>query len=65
MHSNLQAGSFNLLNHTAFEVEWRHVNKMGTSIAYCLEYFGYYGNGRLDYLVNSISIRLIVGGEAK
>jgi hypothetical protein len=65
VHSNLQAGSFNLLNHTDFEFEWRHVNKMGTSIAYNLEYFGYYGEGRLDYLVNSISIRLIVGGEAK
>jgi hypothetical protein len=65
MHSNLQAGSFNLLNHTDFEVEWRHMNKMGSSIAYRLEYFGFYSGARLDYLVNSISIRLIVGGEAK
>ncbi len=65
MHSNLQAGSFNLLNHTDFEVEWRHLNKMGTSIAYRLEYFGYYPEARLDYLVNSISIRLIIGGEVK
>ncbi len=65
MHSNLQAGSFNLLNHTDFEFEWRHVNKMGTSIAYRLEYFGYYGTGRLDYLVNSISIRLLVWGDSK
>ena len=65
IHSNLQAGSFNLLNHTDLEVEWRHVNKMGTSIAYRLEYFGYYSGARLDYLVNSISIRLVVGGEVK
>jgi hypothetical protein len=65
MHSNLRAGSLNLLNHTDFEVEWRHINKMGTSIAYRLEYFGYFQDARLDYLVNSISLRLIVGGEAK
>jgi hypothetical protein len=65
MHSNLQAGTFNLLNHTDLEVEWRNLSKKGSSIAYCLEYFGYYGDGRLDYLVNSISIRLILDGEAK
>ena len=65
MHSNLKPGSFNLLNHTDFEIEWRNLSKKGSSIAYCLEYFGYYGEGRLDYLVNSISIRLLVGGEAK
>lgn len=65
MHSNLEAGTFNLLNHTDFEVEWRHLNKMGTSLAYRLEYFGYYAGARLDYLVNSISIRLVVGGEVK
>ncbi len=65
MHSNLQAGSFNILNHTDLEVEWRHLNKMGTSIAYRLEYFGYYQGARLDYLVNSVSIRIIVGGEPK
>jgi len=65
IHSNLQAGTFNLLNHTDLEVEWHHVNKMGTSIAYRLEYFGYFSGARLDYLVNSISIRLVVGGEVK
>jgi hypothetical protein len=65
MHSNLQSGSFNILNHTDFEAEWRHLNKMGTSLAYRLEYFGYYPEPRLDYLVNSIIIRLIIGGEAK
>jgi hypothetical protein len=65
MHSNLQAGSFNLLNHTDFEVEWRHLNKMGSSIAYRLEYFGHYSGARLDYLVNSISIRLLVWGDTK
>jgi len=65
IHSNLQPGSFNRLNHTDFEVEWRNLNKMGSSIAYRLEYFGFYSGARLDYLVNSISIRLLVGGEAK
>jgi len=38
---------------------------MGSSIAYCLEYFGYYQGARLDYLVNSISIRLVIGGDIK
>ncbi len=65
IHSNLQPGSFNRLNHTDFEVEWRDFNKMGSSIAYRLEYFGFYSGARLDYLVNSISIRMLVGGEAK
>lgn len=65
MHSNLQSGSFNLLNHTDLEIEWRHINKMGTSLAYRLEYFGYFQDSRLDYLVNSLSIRFIVGGEPK
>ena len=65
MHSNLEAGSFNLLNHTDLEIEWRHLNKMGTSIAYRMEYFGYFQAPRLDHLVNSVSIRIIVGGEPK
>ena len=65
VHSNLRSGSFNLLNHTDLEVEWRHINKMGTSVAYRLEYFGYFQSPRLDYLVNSISIRFVVGGDIK
>jgi hypothetical protein len=65
MHSNLQAGSFNVMNHTDFELEWRQLNKMGSSIAYRLEYFGCYAGARLDYLVNSISIRLLIWGDTK
>lgn len=65
VHSNLESGTFNLLNHTDLEVEWRGLSKMGTSIAYRLEYFGYYAGARLDYLVNSISLRLLVGGETR
>jgi hypothetical protein len=65
IHSNLQPGSFNLLNHTDIELEWRHVSKMGLSVAYRLEYFGFYRDARLEYLVNSICIRLILGGEVK
>ena len=65
IHSNLQPGSFNLLNHTDIELEWRHVNKMGLSVAYRMEYFGYFQAARLDYLVNSICIRLVLGGEVK
>jgi hypothetical protein len=65
IHSNLQPGSFNLLNHTDIELEWRHVNKMGLSVAYRMEYFGYFQGARLDYLVNSVCIRLVLGGEVK
>ncbi len=63
LHSNLRAGSFNLLNHTDFELEWRPAGGRKNSLAYRLEYFHYHNEPRLQYLVHAINYRIKLGGK--
>jgi hypothetical protein len=63
VHSNFRAGSFNLLNHTDFELEWRQIGGSNKSLAYRIEYFHYKKEPRLQYLVHSISYRIKLGGK--
>jgi|FLOH01.1.fsa_nt_gi hypothetical protein len=60
-HSNLKFGSFNLFNHTIFEIEL--VPKIGKrlSLAYEFEYFGYYRNPTLSYMSHSFNLRWKIG----
>ena len=63
VHSNFRAGSFNLLNHTDFELEWRHIGNSNKSLAYRLEYFHFKDEPQLQYLVHAISYRIKLGGK--
>ena len=65
LHSNFRAGSFNLMNHTEFELEWSRIAKSNKSLAYRLEYFLYQNEPQLKYLVHSISYRIKLGGKKK
>jgi hypothetical protein len=62
VHSNFKAGSFNLMNHTDFELEWRRIGNSNKSLAYRLEYFHFKKEPRLQYLVHAISFRIKLGG---
>ena len=61
VHSNFRAGSFNLLNHTDFELEWRQIGNSNKSLAYRLEYFHFKNQPQLQYLVHAISYRIKLG----
>jgi hypothetical protein len=63
MHSNFSAGSFNLLNHTKIELEWKNLGKGRSSLVYQFEYFNYKDVPRLDYLAHTLTYRLILGGK--
>ena len=63
MHSNFKAGSFNLLNHTKIDLEWKNLGKGRNSLAYQFEYFNYKEEPRLDYLAHTLTYRLILGGK--
>ncbi len=65
MHSNFKAGSFNLLNHTRIELEWKNLGEGRNSLAYQFEYFKYKEEAMLDYLVHTLTFRLILGGRKK
>lgn len=63
VHSHFRAGSFNLLNHTDFELEWRQIGNSNKSLAYHLEYFYFNDEPKLQYLVHAISYRIKLGGK--
>ncbi len=63
MHSNFKAGSYNLLNHTRIELEWKNLGKGRNSLAYQFEYFNYKQEPRLDYLAHTLTYRLKLGGR--
>lgn len=65
LHSNFRAGSFNLLNHTDFELEWRQIGNSNKSLAYRFEYFHFMDEPKLQYLVHAISYRIMLGGKKK
>lgn len=60
-HSNLQFGSFNLFNHTNFEVKLLNKKKKKLSMAYEFEYFGYYMQPKLSYLSHSLNFIWKIG----
>lgn len=60
-HSYLEFGSFNLFNHTNFEIEIPNISGKRRSIAYEFEYFGYYNDPKLSYLVHSLNLKWKVG----
>jgi len=60
-HSNLKFGSFDLFNHTYFEIEMLNTNGKRLSFAYEFEYFGYYQDPKLSYIAHSINMTWRVG----
>ncbi len=60
-HTNLKFGSFNLFNHTDIEIEAISLFSKRLSFAYEFEYFGYYSNPEISYLVHSLNLRWIIG----
>jgi len=65
VHSNFKVGSFGLLNHPDFELEWRQIGNSNKSLAYQLEYFCFNTEPRLQYLVHAISFCIMLGKENK
>lgn len=60
-HSNLQFGSYNLFNHTNFEIELRSNKKKRLSIAYEFEFYGYYEEPKLNYPSHSFNLKWKIG----
>jgi len=60
-HSNLEFGSYNLFNHTNFEIELINNKKKRLSIAYEFEYFGYYKEPRLSFISHSLNLIWKIG----
>jgi len=60
-HSNMKFGSFDLFNHTNFEIELVNTKGKRLSFAYEFEYFGYYDDPRLSYMAHSINLIWRVG----
>lgn len=60
-HSNMKFGSFDLFNHTNFEIEMVNTNGKRLSFAYEFEYFGYYDDPKLSYIAHSINLTWRVG----
>jgi len=60
-HSNMEFGSFNLFNHTDFQVEILNPKRKRLSMAYEFEYFGYFQEPRLNYIVHSFNLKWKVG----
>lgn len=59
--SNLKFGSYNLFNHTNFEIGLVPVKDKRLSLAYEFEYFGYYEEPRLNYIANSLNLKWKIG----
>jgi hypothetical protein len=60
-HSNLQFGSYNLFNHTNFEIELVNTKGKKLSVAYEFEYFGYYQEPRYQCLLNTLNLKWKIG----
>ena len=63
VHSHFMAGSYNLMNHTDLELEWRQIGNGHKSLAYRFEYYHFKNEPRLQYLVHAISYRIKLGGK--
>lgn len=60
-HSNMMFGSFDLFNHTNFEIEMINIKGKRLSFAYEFEYFGYYNDPKISYMAHSINLIWRVG----
>ncbi len=60
-HSNLKFGSFNLFNHTCFDIEQKRKRDKRVSIAYEFEYFGYYKEPVVYYINHSFNLKWKLG----
>lgn len=61
VHSNLKFGSFNRFNHTHISVELLNRKEKRLAVGYGFEYFGYYKQPRLSYLVHSFNMKWKLG----
>jgi len=59
-HSNMKFGSFELFNHTNFEIEMVNPEKK-LSLAYEFEYFGYYQAPKYFFMLHSINLKWKIG----
>ena len=60
-HSNMKFGTYNLFNHTNFEIELVNTKGKKLSVAYEFEYIGYYRAPKFSYLLNSINLKWKIG----
>ena len=60
-HSNLTFGSYNLFNHTNFEIGLHNKTRKRFSFAYEFEYFGYYQTPAVSYLNHSLNLKWKIG----
>jgi hypothetical protein len=60
-HTILKLGSFNRFNHTAFDIELMRNKRKLKSIAYTLEYIGYYKNPKIFLLYHSVNLKWKIG----
>ncbi|MFC2090355.1 hypothetical protein ACFLT1_06220 [Bacteroidota bacterium] len=62
-HRNLTFGSYNLFNHTNFEIEIENNRWNRISFGYEFEYFGYYRDPGFSYLNHSLNVKLLIGKQ--
>jgi hypothetical protein len=65
VHSNFNAGSYNLMNHFDLGINWKIPGNSSNSLSYQLESFFYGEEAKLNYLVHTVSYRIKIGGKKK